>query len=116
MKKLSTALTAGLIAFLAVGCNNTDTTVETPPAPETAPAAQDTVLAGSEGAGDYNDTPDSLTPINELDDIEGLETTVDESTPIETSEQAVTEVDDIVAELDAIDSELAALDDLLNDL
>ena len=116
MKKLSTALTAGLIAFLAVGCNNTDTTVETPPAPETAPAAQDTVLAGSEGAGDYNDTPDSLTPINELDDIEGLETTVDESTPIETSEQAVTEVDDIVAELDAIDEELAALDDLLNDL
>ena len=87
MKKLSTTLTISLIALIAAGCNNTDTTVETPPTPETTPAAQDTVLAGSEGAGDYNDTPDNNGAINELED----------STPIETPEQAVNEVDEIVA-------------------
>lgn len=116
MKKLSTALSIGLVALIAVGCNSTDTTVQAPPAPEPTPAAQDTVLAGSEGAGDYNDTPDNSGPVNEVDDIEGLETIIEDSTPIETPEQAVNEVDEIVAELDAIDEELAALDDLLSDL
>lgn len=113
MKKLSTTLAISLVALIAVGCNNTDTTVETPPSPETTPAAQGTVLAGSEGAGNYNDIPENL---NELDNPESLETIIKDITPIETSEQAVTEVDEIVAELDAIDEELAALDDLLNDL
>ena len=117
MKKLSTALTMSLIAVITLGCTNTDTTVQTPATPETTPAAQDTVLAGSEGAGHYNNTPNNVNePNNEPDDIEGLETIIEENTPIETSEQAVTEVDEIIAELDAIDEELAALDDLLNDL
>ena len=115
MKKLSATLSIALVALATVGCSSDNTTTsELPPAPEStqSPTAQDTVLAGSEGAGDYNDTPtDATEPVNELDDI-----ITENTTALETSEQAVTEVDAIVAELDAIDEELAALDDLLNDL
>ena len=113
MKKLSTALTAGLVALIAVGCNNANDTSKTRLAPETTPEVQDTVLAELEGVDDHSDNPSEvLEPSSEFNEIE---TPLQDIIPLETEEQAVTEVDNIVAELDAIDEELAALDDLLAD-
>lgn len=113
MKKLSTALTVGLVALIAVGCNNANDTAKTQLAPETTPEAHDTVLAELEDVGDQSDnSSEVLEPTSEFDKIE---TPRQDSIPLETEEQAVTEVDNVVAELDAIDEELAALDDLLAD-
>ena len=113
MKKLSTALTAGLGALIAVGCNNANDTAITQLAPETTTEAHDTVLAELEDVDDHSDnSSEILEPTSEFNEIE---TPLQDSIPLETEEQAVTQVDNIVAELDAIDEELAALDDLLAD-
>ena len=113
MKKLSTALTFGLVALIAVGCNNANDTAKTQLAPETTTEAHDTVLAELEDVDDHSDdSSEVLEPTSEFDKIE---TPRQDSIPLETEEQAVTEVDNVVAELDAIDEELAALDDLLAD-
>ena len=60
MKKLSTALTAGLVALIAVGCNNANDTSKTRLAPQTTPEAQDTVLAELEGVDDHSDNPSEV--------------------------------------------------------
>ncbi len=113
MKKLSTALTAGLVALIAVGCNNANDTSKTQLAPETTPEAQDTVLAELEGVDDHSDnSSEVLEPPSEFNEIE---TPLQDIIPLETEEQAVTEVDNIVAELDVIVAELDAIDDLLAD-
>ena len=113
MKKLSTALTAGLVALIAVGCNNASDTSKTQLAPETTPEAQDTVLAELEGVDDHSDnSSEVLEPTSGFNEIE---TPLQDIIPLETEEQAVTEVDNIVAELDVIVAELDAIDDLLAD-
>lgn len=113
MKKLSSALTVGLLALISVGCNNANDTAKTQLAPETNPEAQDTVLAELEVVGDHSDNSSEVLELTS--GINEVETPLQDSIPLETEEQAVTEVDNIVAELDAIDEELAALDDLLAD-
>lgn len=111
MKKLSTALTVGLVALITVGCNNANGIAKTQLAAETTPAAQDTVLAEILGVGGHSDNSSEVfEPINEFNEIE---IPPRESIPLETEEQAVTGVDNIVEELAALDEELAALDEEL---
>lgn len=116
MRQLATHLSIAAIAIISVGCASSDVSSErtpTQPQQEVSEPVEKTVAEESVDTDEsINTQADDTRP--DVNDTDAQPTS--EPQPVELPEEALDEVDQVIAELDALEDELSALDDLLKDL